>query len=100
MFFKHIVIGFIILGILGYMFGDHVFYFQGNLMMRWQYPLPAYEAYERIVRYYPNSGYVTEARVMMKALRERSRDLNKYIEQKESELKKLQDERQKKQSFH
>ncbi|OGK05738.1 MAG: hypothetical protein A2W80_04525 [Candidatus Riflebacteria bacterium GWC2_50_8] len=100
MFFKHIVIGFMILGVLGYMFGDHVFYFQANLMVRWQYPLPAYEAYERIIRYYPQSQFIGEAKIMMKALRERSRDLNRYIEQKEGELKKIQDERQKKQSFH
>ena len=100
MFFKHIVIGFIILGIFGYLFGDHVFYFQGNLMMRWQYPLPAYEAYERIVRYYPDSKYSAEAKLMMKSLRERSRDLNRYIEHKEKDLKKIQEERQKKQSFH
>ncbi|MBU1109415.1 MAG: hypothetical protein KKB51_22230 [Candidatus Riflebacteria bacterium] len=100
MFFKHIVIGFIIIGILGYMFGDHLFYFQGNMMMRWQYTLPAYEAYERIIRHYPQSQFVPEAKVMMKALRERSRDLNKFINEKEVELKKIQDERQKKQSFH
>lgn len=100
MFFKHIVIGFIILGVLGYMFGDHVFYFQGNLMMRWQYPLPAYEAYERIVRYYPESQYVGEAKTLMKALKKRSGDLNRYINKKEDELKKIQGERQKKQSFH
>ncbi|PKL42844.1 MAG: hypothetical protein CVV41_12505 [Candidatus Riflebacteria bacterium HGW-Riflebacteria-1] len=100
MFFKHIVIGFMIIGVLGYMFGDHVFYFQANLMVRWQYPLPAYEAYERIIRYYPQSQFTGEAKIMMKALRERSRDLNRYIEQKETELKKIQDDRQKKQSFH
>jgi outer membrane protein assembly factor BamD (BamD/ComL family) len=100
MFFKHIVIGFMIIGVLGYMFGDHVFYFQANLMVRWQYPLPAYEAYERIIRYYPQSQFIGEAKIMMKALRERSRDLNRYIEQKETELKKIQDDRQKKQSFH
>jgi len=36
----------------------------------------------------------------MKSLRERSRDLNRYIEHKEKDLKKIQEERQKKQSFH
>ena len=100
MFFKHILIGFMILGVLGYLFGDHVFYYQGNLMMRWQYPMPAYEAYERIVRYYPDSRYAKEARSMMTALRERSSDLNRYLEKKEKEIKKIQDDRQKKQSFH
>lgn len=100
MFFKQILVGFIILGILGYFFGDHVFYFQGNLMMRWQYPLPAYEAYERIIQYYPDSSYAKDARKLMKALRENSRDLNKFLEKKERDIKKIQDERQKKQSFH
>ncbi|GAB4283244.1 MAG: hypothetical protein Kow0029_29260 [Candidatus Rifleibacteriota bacterium] len=100
MFFKQILIGFIILGILGYFFGDHIFYFQGNLMMRWQYPLPAYEAYERIIHYYPDSKYCKEARKLMKALRTRNADLNKYLDKKEQEIKKLQEERQKKQSFH
>ncbi len=100
MFFKQLVIGFMILGILGYVFGDHVFYYQANLMMRWQYSMPAYEAYERIVRYYPDSKYAKEARLMMTALRERSSDLNKYLEKKEKEIKKIQDDRQKKQSFH
>jgi outer membrane protein assembly factor BamD (BamD/ComL family) len=100
MFFKQILIGFMILGVLGYLFGDHVFYYQGNLMMRWQYPMPAYEAYERIIRYYPDSKYIKEARLMMKSLRERSADLNKYLEMKEKEIKKIQAERQQKQSFH
>lgn len=100
MFFKQILIGFMILGVLGYLFGDHVFYYQGNMMMRWQYSMPAYEAYEKIVRYYPDSKFVKEARMMMAALRERSSDLNKYLEKKEKELKKIQDDRQKQQSFH
>jgi outer membrane protein assembly factor BamD (BamD/ComL family) len=91
---------FIVIGILGYLFGDYIFYFQGNLMMRWQYPMPAYEAYERIVQYYPDSKYIKEARKLMKSLRERSGDLNKYLEQKEKKIKKIQEERQKKQSFH
>ncbi len=69
-------------------------------MMRWQYPMPAYEAYERIVHYYPDSKYIKEARKLMKSLRERSGDLNKYLEQKEKKIKKIQEERQKKQSFH
>ncbi len=89
-----------ILGVLGYFFGDHVFFFQGNLMMRWQYPLPAYEAYERIIQYYPDSRYAGDARKLMKALRERSGDLNKILEKKEKEIKKIQDDREKKQSFH
>ncbi|MGM0598523.1 MAG: hypothetical protein ACQETH_01785 [Candidatus Rifleibacteriota bacterium] len=100
MFFKHIVVAFIILGILGYFFGDHIFYFQGNLMMRWQYPLPAYEAYERIIHYYPDSPYVDEARTLMKSLRSRSTELNKYLEKKEKAIKEIQEERQKRQSFH
>lgn len=100
MFFKHILVGFMLLGILGYMFGDHVFYYQGNLMMQWQYPMPAYEAYERIIRYYPDSKYNKDARAMMKALRERNAELNRFLEKKEKELKKIQEDRQKKQSFH
>lgn len=100
MFFKHILVGFMILGVLGFFFGDHLFYYQGNLMMRWQYSMPAYEAYERIIRYYPDSSYTKEARQMMKALRERSGDLNRYLEKKEKEIIKIQEERQKKQSFH
>ena len=100
MFFKQILVGFIILGILGYFFGDHVFWFQGNLMMRWQYPLPAYEAYERIIQYYPDSYYAKDARKLMKALRERSSDLNKILNKKEQEIKRIQEERAKKQSFH
>lgn len=100
MFFKHVMIGFLILGVLGWMFGDHIFYFQGNLMMRWQYSMPAYEAYERIVRHYPNSRYIKEARQLMTVLRERSSALNKTLERKEKELRKIQEDRQKKESFH
>lgn len=100
MFFKHILVGFMILGIFGYFFGDHVFWFQGNLMMRWQYPLPAYEAYERIIQYYPDSNYAKDARKLMKALRESSSDLNKILEKKEKNIKRIQEERAKKQSFH
>jgi hypothetical protein len=100
MFFKHLLIIFIVLGILGYFFGDHIFYFQGNLMMRWQYPLPAYEAYERIIHYYPDSKFAKEARTLMDSLRERSGDLEKYLEQKEKKIRKIQEEREKKQSFH
>ncbi len=100
MFFKQVMIGFIILGICGYLFGDHLFWFQGNLMMRWQYPLPAYEAYERIVHYYPDSQFVVPARKLMEQLRKRSGDLDKYLGQKEKEIKKIQAERERKQSFH
>ncbi len=100
MFFKQMLIGFMILGVLGFFFGDHLFYYQGNLMMGWQYYMPAYEAYERIVRYYPDSKYAKSARLLMTQLRERSGDLNRYLEKKEKDLKKIQDERQKKQSFH
>lgn len=100
MFFKQILIGFMILGVLGYLFGDHVFWFQGNLMMGWQYPMPAYEAYERIVHYYPDSQFVKPAKKLMKSLRSRSGDLGKYLDKKEEALKKIQDDRQKKQSFH
>eukprot|EP01156_Anaeramoeba_ignava_P003213 Anaeramoba_ignava/a221283_16.p2 GENE.a221283_16~~a221283_16.p2 ORF type:complete len:101 (+),score=10.05 a221283_16:386-688(+) len=100
MFFKHVMIAFIILGILGYFYGDHLFYFQAQTMQRWQYPLPAYEAYERIVQYYPDSQFVPEAMKMMEYLRERNLHIDSTMLKKEKKLKKIQDERQKKESFH
>ena len=100
MFFKHIMIGFIILGIIGFFYGDHLFYFQAQTMQRWQYPLPAYEAYERIVQYYPDSKFVPEAVEMMKHLRERNPHIDRTMGKKEKNLKKIQERRQKKESFH
>lgn len=100
MFFKHIMVGFFILGVLGWMFGDHIFYFQAGLMIRWQYSIPAYNAYRNIVTYYPNSRYAAEARRMMSSLRARSGDLQKKLEREEEELRQLQEERQKREAFH
>ena len=100
MFFKQIAIGFMILGILGYFYGDRIFYFQANMMMRWQYEMPAYEAYERIVKYYPDSPYVHEAREMMNHLRERVPELRDYLNKKDKVLKKREAIRERKRSFH
>lgn len=100
MFFKQIAIGFIILSILGYFFGDRLFYFQATMMMRWQYEMPAYDAYERIVKYYPDSPYVHEARKMMDILIERRPDLRHYLDKKNKVLRKKEAERERKRSFH
>jgi hypothetical protein len=99
MFFKHILIGFIILGIVGFMYGDRVFYFQAHFMMNMQYDFPAYEAYERIVRYYPKSPHRMEALKMMDNLMKRNGDLKRYIEGKDTEIKKLEKERSKREDF-
>ena len=99
MFFKQICIVFIILGILGYMFGDYIFYEQGHYMIRHQYPIPAYEAFERLVKYYPNSKFAKEARMQMDKLRSRNGELNKILEKNEAEFTKIQKEREKTESF-
>ncbi len=100
MFFKHILIGFIILGILGFLYGDHVLHFQANLMIGWMYDFPAYEAYERIVRYYPNSPFKAEAKKMMDILIKRNRDLAKYLETRDKETRALEKKRSQNESFH
>lgn len=99
MFFKHICIVVVVLCILGYIFGDYVFYKQAHFMLNQQYPVPAYEAFERIVKYYPNSKYVKEAREQMQRLRKSSSDLDTLLSKNEAEYKKLQKEREKKESF-
>mgnify|MGYP003399604467 CR=1 FL=1 len=99
MFFKQVVILFVVLGILGYAFGDYVFYEQGKYMMNNQYPIPAYEAFERLVKYYPKSRFVKEARANMEKLRKSSGDLNKMLEKNEAEYSKTQKEREKIESF-
>lgn len=99
MFFRQILVLFIILGILGYMYGDRIFYFQAHFMMNIQYDFPAYEAYERIVRYYPQSPHRMEALKMMDILKNRNWELKSYIETKDKDIKKLEKERAKKEEF-
>ena len=99
MFFKQVCILFLVLAILGYIYGDFVFYKQAQFMMSQQYPIPAYEAYERIIKYYPNSKYCKEARMQMEKLRTQSDELNKMLTKNEAEYKKLQKEREKTESF-
>ncbi|HEY9069002.1 MAG TPA: hypothetical protein VIV61_02035 [Candidatus Ozemobacteraceae bacterium] len=99
MFFKQILIIFLILGLLGYVYGDRLFYFQANLMINWQYDFPAYEAFERIVRYYPGSKYRAEAYKMMDILIKRNGDLRNYLNQRDSEIRKLEKQRAKQESF-
>jgi outer membrane protein assembly factor BamD (BamD/ComL family) len=99
MFFKQVVILFIVLGVLGYAFGDYIFYEQGHYMMKNQYPIPAYEAFERLVKYYPKSKFAKEARANMEKLRNANGDLNKLLEKNEAEFTKTQKEREKIESF-
>lgn len=99
MFFKQICIVTVILCILGYIFGDYVFYRQAQYMQSMQYTIPAYEAYERILKYYPQSKYAKEARQQMDLLRSKSRDLSQQLEKNEKEYSKIQKERAKTESF-
>lgn len=99
MFMKHVMVFFILLGIIGYFFADHIFYWQGDFMVRMQYDTAAYEAYERIVKYYPESKFVEDSRKKMAILRAKGGDLNKALSRKEQELKKEQEARQKTESF-
>ncbi|MBF0543517.1 MAG: hypothetical protein HQM08_03745 [Candidatus Riflebacteria bacterium] len=87
MFFKHILIGFIILGIFGYFYGDRVFKFQAEMMINWQYDFPAYEAYERIIQYYPSSPFREEALKMMEVLTKRNGDLKRYLDMRDKDVK-------------
>lgn len=99
MFFKHILVLFIVLGIVGFIYGDRVFLFQANLMISWMYDIPAYEAYERIVHYYPNSPYRTEALKMMEILTKRNYDLRRYLDKRDGSLRKDEKERAKQMEF-
>jgi len=99
MFVKQILVAFLVLGIVGFLYGDRVFRFQANLMIGWMYDFPAYEAYERIVHYYPNSPYRTEALKMMEILTKRNRDLRLYLEKRDSGLRKSEKERSKQMEF-
>lgn len=99
MFFKQILVLFVILGVLGFIYGDRLFMFQANLMISWQYDFPAYEAYERIVHYYPNSPHRQEALKMMDILIKRNGDLRRYLDKRDSGLKKSEKERSKQMEF-
>ena len=99
MFFKQICIAFLVLAILGYIYGDYIFYKQAHFMLAQQYPIPAYEAFERIVKYYPKSKYVKEARQQMDILRSHNEELNKMLSKNESDYMKTQKQREKVESF-
>lgn len=100
MFFKHIMVLFIILGILGYVYGDRIFYFQATMMLNWQYDFPAYEAFERIIHYYPNSPHKVEAQKWMEILPKRNSELRNYLQSRDSELRKREKDRSSRESFH
>ena len=68
-------------------------------MLYQQYTIPAYEAFERIVKYYPKSKYVKEAREQMAKLRASSGELEKELEKREAEFRKTQKSREKTESF-
>lgn len=99
MFFKQITIVFIALCILGYIYGDYIFYQQAHYMLSQQYNIPAYDAFARIVKYYPQSRYVKEAREQMERLRKTSRDLDQHLMKNEAKYREIQKERQKTESF-
>lgn len=99
MFFKQICIVFVLLGIWGFFYGDYIFYKQAHYMLYQQYTIPAYEAFERIVKYYPKSKYVKEAREQMAKLRASSGELEKELEKREAEFRKTQKSREKTESF-
>ncbi len=99
MFFKQICIIFLILAILGYIYGDWVFYKQAHYMLEQEYHIPAYEAFERLIRYYPKSKYVKEARMQMQRLRSSDADLDKMLKKNEQDFLELQKKREKTESF-
>ncbi len=100
MFFRYLMIGSIILSLLGVFYGDHLFKFQADLMMGWMYAVPAYEAYERIVMYYPKSQFREEAEKMMKTLYEKNTDVKLYIDQRDKGARKAEKTRQEKERYH
>lgn len=99
MFFKQICIIFVILGILGYIYGDWIFYRQACYMLNMQYTIPAYEACERIIKYYPKSRYCKFARETMDTLRKTSRDLQSQLAKNEEKYRKEQKIREEKESY-
>jgi hypothetical protein len=99
MFMKHVMVFFILLAILGYFYADHIFFWQGDFMQRMQYDIAAYDAYERVIKYYPSSKFAKEAREKMATLRGRGGDLHKSLQKKEAVLKKEQEKREKTESF-
>ena len=100
MFFKHIVIFFVVLGILGFIYGDRIFYFQARLMMSWQYDFPAYEAFERIIHYYPQSPHRAEAKKMLEILPKRNSDLRNYLKKRDSQTQKMLEDQARKEAYH
>lgn len=100
MFFKQICIGILLLAVWGFFYGDYIFYKQAEFMLWQDYKMPAYEAYERIVKYYPKSKYVKFARQKMAEIRKSSDFVSTELEKKENEYRKIQLEREKKESFH
>lgn len=100
MFFKYLFAASILICILGVVYGDHLFKFQADLMLGWMYSVPAYEAYERIVLYYPKSQFREEAEKMMKTLYEKNADVRYYIDDRDKGARKDAKIRQQKEKYH
>ena len=100
MFFRYLLIGMILLSLVGWMYGDHLFKMQADLMLGWMYSIPAYEAYERIVLYYPKSEFREEAEKMMKTLYDKNADVRNYINDRDKGAQKLEKIRQDKEKYH
>lgn len=100
MFFKYLMIAAIAVCVLGFLYGDHIFKFQADLMMNWMYGVPAYEAYERIVLYYPKSKFRTEAEKMMQALYKNNTDVRLYINERDKGTRGKEKDRRDKERFH
>lgn len=99
MFFKQICIVVLGLCIWGYFYGDYIFYKQAEYMIYQGYNMPAYESYERIVRYYPTGKYAKLARQKMQELRDKCGVVAVELAKREKEYEKEQKTREKNESF-
>lgn len=95
MFFRQILVIFILLGILGYIFGDYILYFQAIFMLKIDYEIPAYEAFEKIILYYPNSKYRKEALQKMEQLAKRNPQIQRILEKRKTQTKEVEAKRSK-----
>lgn len=98
MWLKRLLVAMIVMCIIGYFNRDRIFYATGEYHERQQYYIAAYQAYKKIPQYCPGSPLVKKAREKM-AILSNNGDVKKHIASTETDLQKIQAEREKRDSF-
>ena len=78
---KYIVGLFLIIGCIGYFFGDRIAYLQANVMVECQFYASAYKFCGKIVRHYPQSPYLEKAKALREKLKKDDPDTAVYAKE-------------------